>query len=87
VQFPGEEGIVEMVRVAVPPVGPVIAAGAVAPKLRVGGSTAPVGLAERTAVRDTGPVKPPAGFMLMVDMLPVVAPEGTVTAVPLIVKP
>jgi len=39
------------------------------------------------AVNATLPVKPPAGFTVMVEVFPVVAPGATDTAEPLIVKP
>jgi hypothetical protein len=58
----------------------------VAPKLKVGASTAPVGLDVSAAVRATLPVKPPAGVTLMVDVFAVVAPGATDTAVPVMAK-
>ena len=39
------------------------------------------------AVNATLPVKPPAGVTVIVDVFPLVAPETTLTAVPLSVKP
>jgi len=79
--------VVVMVRVAVPAVAPVMSTGLVEPKLRVGGSTAPLGLEVTAAVNVTSPVKPLAGVTVMVEVFPVVAPAVTVTAVPVIVKP
>ena len=73
--------------VAVPAVAPVMSTGLVEPKLRVGGSTAPLGLEVTAAVNVTSPVKPLAGVTVMVEVFPVVAPAVTVTAVPVIVKP
>jgi hypothetical protein len=72
--------VVEIVRIAVPAPAPVIATGLFEPKLRVGGYWAPEGL------EATLPVKPPLGVTEMVEVLPVVAPGATVTAVPLTVK-
>ena len=79
--------VVEMVRVAVPAVAPVMLTGLVEPKLRVGGSCAPFALEVTAAVSATLPVKPPVGVTVMVEVFPVVAPGVTVTAVPVIVKP
>jgi hypothetical protein len=78
--------VVEIVRIAVPAPAPVIATGLFEPKLRVGGYWAPEGLEVTVAVRATLPVKPPLGVTEMVEVLPVVAPGATVTAVPLTVK-
>src|ERR1700686_2256230 len=77
--------VVEMVRVAVPAL-PVIITGLVEPKLNVGRSLAPVGMNVIAAVRATLPVKPPLGVTVIVEVLPVVAPGATETAVPLSVK-
>jgi hypothetical protein len=55
-------------------------------KVNVGGFTAPVGLVATAALSVTLPVKPFAGVMVMVDVLPVVAPAVIVTAVPATVK-
>ena len=68
-----------MVRVAVPAAVPVILTGLVEPKLSVGGYCAPLGLEVTAAVSATLPVKPPAGVIVIVDVLPVVAPGATVT--------
>jgi hypothetical protein len=76
-----------MVRVAIPLPEPVIVTGLVEPKLRVGGYWAPEGLEVTVAVRATLPVKPPLGVTVRVEVLPVVAPRATVSAVPLTVKP
>ena len=59
----------------------------VEPKLKLGGSRTPVGLEVIAAVSVTLPTKLPDGNTVIVDVLPVVAPAVTVTAVPLIVKP
>jgi hypothetical protein len=79
--------VVEMVRVAVPAAAPVMLTGLVEPKLKVGGSSAPLGLEVTAAVSATLPVKPPDGVTAMLEVFPVVAPGVTVTAVPVIVKP
>ena len=76
------EAVVAMVSVAVPAVALVMLTGLVDPKLSVGGSMAPVGLVASTAVRVTLPVNPPAGVSVMEEVLPVVAPGATETAVP-----
>lgn len=78
--------VVEMVRVAVPALAPVMLAGLVVPKLKVGRFWAPSGLAVMRAVSATLPVKPPAGVTVTVDVFPVVAPGAKVTAVPVSVK-
>jgi hypothetical protein len=78
--------VVEMTRVAVPAVAPVIVTGLVEPKLNVGGYWAPEGLEVTAAVNPTLPVNPPAGVMVMVDVFPVVAPRASVTAIPPIAK-
>ena len=74
-------------RVAVPAAVPEMFTGLVEPKLKVGGSTAPLGLEVTAAVSATLPVKPPDGVTVMVDVFPVVAPAVTVTAVLVIAKP
>ena len=61
--------------------------GLVKPKLKVGGSVAPLGLDVTAAVSATLPVKPPEGVTVMVEVFPVVAPGATVTAAPVIVNP
>jgi hypothetical protein len=65
---------VRMVRVAVTGVVPLMATLEVDPKLKVGGSTAPVGLDVRAATKLTVPVNPPAGVTVIVVVLPVVLP-------------
>jgi len=82
-----DAAVVVIVSVAVPAEVPVMLTGLVEPKLKVGGYWAPVGLEVTAAVSTTLPVKPPAGVTVMVEVLPVVAPGITVTAVPLTVKP
>jgi hypothetical protein len=78
--------VVEMVRVAVPAVTPVMFTGVVEPKLSVGRYCAPVGLVARTAVSATLPVKPPEGVIVISEVFPVVAPGATETAAPEIAK-
>ena len=78
--------VVEMVRVAVPAIAPVMFTGVVVPKLKVGGCVPPVGMVVAVAVSTTLPVKPPAGFSVIVDVLPVVAPAATVTEEPVTEK-
>jgi hypothetical protein len=78
--------VVEMVRVAVPGESPVISTGLVEPKLSVGRSWAPAGLEVTAAVSVTPPMKPPIGVTVIVEVLPVVAPGLTDTAVPATVK-
>src|ERR1022692_2604690 len=77
--------VVDTVKVPVPAAAPVMLTGDVAPKLKVGGSVAPVGLDARTAVRVTVPVKPPLGVTVIVEVLAVVAP-GLTVRVPLLVR-
>lgn len=81
-----EAAVVAMVSVALPAAPPVTLTGVVAPKLKVGRLTAPLGLEVTTAVRTTLPVKALAGVMLTVEASPVVAPAATDTAVPVIAK-
>ena len=78
--------VVVMVSVALPAETPVMLTGVVEPKLRVGGSCAPVGPEVMAAVNATEPVNSPLGVTVIVDWLPVVAPGVSVTAVPLTVK-
>jgi hypothetical protein len=78
--------VVVIVRVAVAALDPVMLTELVDPKLNTGGLIALGGLDVSAAVSVTAPVKPPAGVTVMEDVLPVVAPEATVTAVPLILK-
>jgi hypothetical protein len=64
---------------------PVMLTGDVVPKLNVGRSEAPAGLAVRAAVKVTLPVNPPLGVTVIVELLPVVAPgELMVMAPPLV---
>jgi hypothetical protein len=77
---------VVMVKVAVPLLAPEIVTGVVEPKLNVGGSTAPVGLVASAAVSAIGPVNPPDGVSVMVEVFPVAAPGATETAVPATAK-
>jgi hypothetical protein len=79
--------VVVTVRVAVAVLAPLMLTGLVEPKLRVGGSCAPVGEEVTAAVNATLPVKPPRGFTLMVEVFPVAAPGATLTGVTVIVKP
>ncbi len=89
--------VVEMVSVAEPP-ALVTVAGLVEPKLSVGGSCAPLGLAVIAAESATLPVNPPAGAMAMlsVPLLPLaietededgvsVKPAGAVTVSAMVV--
>ncbi len=78
--------VVAMVSVAVPLVAPAIVTGLVVPKLNAGGTTALAGLLVITAVSVTGPVNPPLGVTMMVEVFPVLAPAVTVTPVPLMAK-
>jgi len=78
--------VVVIVSVAVPAEVPIMLTGLVEPKLKVGGYWAPVGLEVTAAVSVTLPVKPAAGVTVIVEVFAVVAPGGTVTAVPLTVK-
>ena len=71
--------VVEMVIVAVPTVLPVMLTGLVEPKVSVGVSMAPAGLAL--------PVNPPLGVRVIVEKLPTVPPGAIVTADPEIVRP
>jgi hypothetical protein len=71
-----------MVKVAVPADEPAIATGLDEPKLSVGGSEAPEGPEVMAAASVTFPVNPPAGVTVIVDILPVVAPDARETAVP-----
>lgn len=86
VQVGEELAVVTIVRVPVPATLPVMLTGLVELKLKAGGIEAPLGLVVITAIRATLPVKPPVGVMVMVEVLPVVAPGATLTAVPLTVK-
>jgi hypothetical protein len=81
-----ELAVVETVSVAVCAAVPLSATGLVVPKLNVGGADAFVGADVTTAPRLTLPMNPPTGVMVIVDVLPEVAPGATVTFVPLIVK-
>jgi hypothetical protein len=79
--------VVEMVRVAVPTVLPVMLTGLAEPKVSVGVSMAPAGLALTTALSATLPVNPPLGVRVIVEKLPTVPPGAIVTADPEIVRP
>jgi hypothetical protein len=73
-----------MVRAAVTAVVPVIAGGTVTE--HVGASAPPTGPPVTAQVRDTLPVKPPLGLIVMVDVA--LGPgDAMMTAVLLIVKP
>jgi hypothetical protein len=76
-------GVVETVSVPVPAVAPLMLTGDVVPKLNVGGLAAPDGLDVSAALNVTLPVKPPVGVIVIVDVLPVVAP-GFTEIVPLL---
>ena len=76
------DAVVDTVSVAVAAEAPVIETGEVEPKLKVGSSEAPAGVLVSAAVRVTLPVNPPAGVTVIVEVFPVVAPGGTVRAVP-----
>lgn len=78
--------VVEMVRVAVPEVVPVMLTGLVKPKLKVGRYWAPEGLEVIAAASATLPAKPPVGVTVIVEVFPVTAPGAMVTLVPLSVK-
>jgi hypothetical protein len=81
-----EAAVVAMVSVAVPAAAPAMLTGVVVPKLRVGRLTAPLGLEVMAAVSATLPAKPPAGAMVMVEALPVVAPGAKEALVPATAK-
>ena len=78
--------VVLIVKVAVATDVPEMLTGEVAPKVKVGGSTAPVGLEVRAAESVILPVKPPLGVAVTVEVLAVVAPGRMETDEPLIVK-
>jgi hypothetical protein len=80
-----EAAVVVTVSVAVCAAAPVILTGVVAPKLKVGGYTAPAGEEVMAAESTTLPVKPLAGVTVIVEVFPVVAPGRTLTVVPLTV--
>jgi hypothetical protein len=61
--------------------------GLVEPKLKIGRSTAPVGLLVIAAVKVTVPANPPVGDSVIVEAFPVVAPGTSVTDVPASVRP
>jgi len=77
--------VLVIVSVAVPAAVLLMLVGVVEPKLKVGGSNAPAGPLVICAVNSTLPVKPPLGVTVIVEVLPLVAPGTTVTAVPLTV--
>lgn len=74
--------VVVTMSVPVPFDAPVMLTGDVAPKLKVGGSVAPVGLDVRAAVSVTLPVNPPLGITVMVVVFPVVAPGELMVITP-----
>lgn len=78
--------MVVMVRVAVAAVVLESVTGVVEPKLRFGRFVAPCGAELMTAVSDTVPVNPLADETVTVEVLPVAAPDASVTGVPLTVK-
>jgi hypothetical protein len=83
-----DEGpVVEIVRVALPGLVPVMLTGLVFPKVKTGRSCAPAGLEVIEAINATLPENPPAGVMVIVELLPVVPPGWTVKAVPEIENP
>ena len=69
------------VSVAMPALLPLMVTGEVDPKLRLGRFEALLGDEVRIAVSVTLPVNPACGVTVMVDVLPLVAPAVTVTAV------
>lgn len=81
-----ELAVVVMVRVAVPAAAPVMLAGVVEPKLKVGWIP-PDGPEVIVAVNATLPVNPPTGVKAIAAVFPDVAPAVTVTGVPVMVKP
>jgi hypothetical protein len=80
--------VVEMISVAVLGLVDVMLTELVVPRLSVGVFTEPDGLVVMTAVSVTAalPVKLFEGVTVIVELLPVVAPAVTVTAVPTTVK-
>ena len=74
--------MVVTVNEAVAALVPVICTGLVEPKLKVGTSWAPAGVAVTAPDSPIAPVNPPLGVMVMVEMFPLVAPAATLTAVP-----
>jgi hypothetical protein len=81
-----DEAVVLIVSVAVAALVPETLAGVVDPKLSVGRLLAPAGELVMAALSAMAPVKLPLGVMVMVDVLPVVAPGITVIAGPVIEK-
>jgi hypothetical protein len=79
-------GVVVMVSVAVAAAVPLMVTGLVEPKLSVGRSEAPVGLAVTAALKATLPVNPATGVTAIVEVFPVVAPGARVTAAPEMVR-
>jgi len=73
---PVVEPVVLTVRVPLPLEAPVMSTGEVAPKLKVGWSTAPLGLDVTAAERVTLPVNPPLGVTVTVSVP--LLPAGTV---------
>lgn len=83
---PVEAAWVEMVRVAVTGLVPLMLTGPAEPKLKVGREAAPCGLLVIVAASVTLPVKPNHGVSVRVEVFPLVAPGERVTGVPVIVR-
>ena len=81
-----ELAVVAMVKVPVAAALPEIVRGLVELKLKVGGAVIPLGLVVRAAVRVTLPVRPLVGVMVIVEVLPMVAPAAMLSGVPVTVK-
>ena len=77
---------VEIASVAIPTTPLATLTVLVVPKLKVGGKMAPAGLDVTDADNATLPVNPLLEVMVIIEVFPVVAPEATVTAVPLKAK-
>lgn len=75
-----------MVSVDVPAEMPVMLTELAAPKLIVGRCVAPEGEEVTAALRATVPVNPPPGVIVIVEVLPCVAPALNVTDVPEMLK-
>lgn len=82
---PTDEGVVTMISVAVVGLDPETAISALdGVQLKVGKSSAPVGLFVTAALSATVPENPPDGVIVMVDESPLLEPFASVTAVPAI---
>ena len=79
--------VVTIVSVADAALAPVMLTGLVLPKLKIGRSTALVGLEVIAAVSATLPVNPPNGVMMIAEKFPVLAPGAIVTVDPSMLKP